>query len=118
MDQSKAIEAFAALAQDTRMSIYRLLVKQANGTVRASEISEQLGIVPSTLSGHLAILKRSGLLKSVRHAREIRYSADIEAMNDLISFLLQDCCNGQMDNCGKILTLLKPAEGDGQHMER
>lgn len=108
MDQLKAIEAFAALAQDTRMSIYRFLVKNAANSVRASEISNQLKIVPSTLSGHLAILKRAGLLKSVRHQREIRYSADIEAINALVSFLLQDCCNGQMDNCGEILTLLNP----------
>jgi DNA-binding transcriptional ArsR family regulator len=107
MDQLKAIEAFAALAQDTRMSIYRLLVKQASGSVRASEISERLGIVPSTLSGHLAILRRAGLLKSTRHQREIRYAADIAAMNALISFLLQDCCDGQMEHCGEILTLLK-----------
>ncbi len=107
MDQLKAIEAFAALAQDTRMSIYRLLVKQASQSVRASEISERLSIIPSTLSGHLAILRRAGLLKSTRHQREIHYAADIEAMNELISFLLQDCCDGQINNCGKILTLLK-----------
>lgn len=107
MNQSNAIEAFAALAQDTRMSIYRLLVSQASNSLRVGEISDRLKIVPSTLSGHLAILKRAGLLQSTRHQREIHYSADIAAMNDLISFLLQDCCNGQIDNCGEILTLLK-----------
>jgi len=107
MDQTKAIEAFAALAQDTRMSIYRLLVRQEPGSLRVGEISERLAIVPSTLSGHLSILKRAGLLKSTRHQREIHYSADISAMNDLIGFLLQDCCNGQLENCGEILTLLK-----------
>lgn len=106
MDQTKAIEAFAALAQDTRMSIYRLLVRQEPSSLRVGDISERLGIVPSTLSGHLAILKRAGLLKSTRHQREIHYSADISAMNDLIGFLLQDCCNGQLDNCSEILTLL------------
>ncbi|MBL1436263.1 MAG: winged helix-turn-helix transcriptional regulator [Rhodobacteraceae bacterium] len=110
MDQLKAIEAFAALAQDTRMSIYRLLVKRVSQSVRASEISDLLKIVPSTLSGHLAILKRAGLLKATRHQREIRYAADIAAMNELISFLLQDCCDGQMSNCGEILTLLKAPE--------
>jgi len=88
------------------MSIYRLLVRQEPGSLRVGEISERLSIVPSTLSGHLAILKRAGLLKSTRHQREIHYSADISAMNDLIGFLLQDCCNGQLDNCGEILTLL------------
>ncbi|PCJ75211.1 MAG: transcriptional regulator [Rhodobacteraceae bacterium] len=110
MDQLKAIEAFAALAQDTRMSIYRLLVKQAENSLRASDISDRLNIVPSTLSGHLAILKRAGLLRATRHQREIHYAADIEAMNELISFLLQDCCDGKMDNCGEILTLLKKPE--------
>lgn len=107
MDQLKAIEAFAALAQDTRMSIYRLLVKQEPKKLRVGEISDRLNIVPSTLSGHLAILKRAGLLKSERHQREIHYSADIDAINDIVGFLLQDCCNGQMENCGEILSLLK-----------
>jgi len=107
MDQLKAIEAFAALAQDTRMSIYRLLIRQQPHKLRVGEISERLNIVPSTLSGHLAILKRSGLLSSIRYQREIHYSADISTMNDLIGFLLKDCCNGQWENCGEILTLLK-----------
>jgi len=107
MDQLKAIEAFAALAQDTRMSIYRLLVRQEPKSLRVGEISDRLNIVPSTLSGHLAILKRAGLLKSERHQREIHHSADIGTMNNLIGFLLQDCCNGQMENCGEILMLLK-----------
>ncbi|MBL4750572.1 MAG: winged helix-turn-helix transcriptional regulator [Amylibacter sp.] len=107
MNQTRAIEAFAALAQDTRMSIYRLLVRQEPNSLRVGEISERLTIVPSTLSGHLAILKRAGLLKSTRHQREIHYSANIGAMNDLIGFMLQDCCNGQLENCGEILTLLK-----------
>lgn len=107
MDQIKAIEAFAALAQDTRMSIYRLLVGQEPKSLRVGDISERLKIVPSTLSGHLAILKRAGLLKSARQQREIHYSADIAAINELVSFILQDCCNGQLENCSEILTLLK-----------
>jgi DNA-binding transcriptional ArsR family regulator len=88
------------------MSIYRLLVRQEPKSLCVGEISEHLNIVPSTLSGHLAILKRAGLLKSERHQREIHYSANIGAMNELVGFLLQDCCNGQMENCGEILMLL------------
>jgi len=107
MDQLKAIEACAALAQDTRMSIFRLLVQQQPKILRVGEISTRLNIVPSTLSGHLAILKRSGLLSATRHQREIHYAANISIMNDLIRFLLEDCCNGQWENCGEILTLLK-----------
>lgn len=106
MDQIKAIEAFAALAQDTRMAIYRMLVKEEPNSLRVGDISQRLNIVPSTLSGHLMILKRAGLLKSTRHQREIHYSANIVTMNDLVSFMLQDCCNGQVENCAEILTLL------------
>jgi len=107
MDQSTAIEAFAALAQDSRMSIYRMLVREEPRGIPVGEISRQLGIVPSTLSGHLAVLRRAGLLKSVRHQREIHYTANIAVMNDLVSFMLEDCCNGQVENCSQILTLLE-----------
>ena len=108
MDQTKAIDAFAALAQESRMAIYRMLVREVPNSLRVGEISRRLNIVPSTLSGNLAVLKRAGLLKSIRHQREIHYSADIGTMNELVGFMLQDCCNGQVENCGEILTLLKP----------
>ena len=106
MNQIKAIEAFAALAQDSRMEIYRMLVKEGRSSLRVGDISRRLNIIPSTLSGHLAILKRAGLLISTRQKREIHYSADIEIMNKLVGFMLQDCCNGQVENCAEILTLL------------
>ena len=106
MDQTKAINAFAALAQDTRMTIYRMLVREEPNSLRVGEISKRLKIVPSTLSGHLAILKRAGLLKATRHQREIHYSANLIEMNALVSFKLEDCCNGQVENCSEILTLL------------
>ncbi len=103
MDQSKAIEAFAA----TRMYIYRQLARQPSNSLRVGEISNRLRSVPPTLSGHLAILKRAGLLRATRHRREIHYSADMVAINDLISFLPQDCCDGQMAHCRENLALLK-----------
>ncbi len=110
MKQIDAIEAFAALAQDSRMTIFRLLVRATPNALPVGQISQKLKIVPSTLSGHLAILKRAGLLSSSRHQREIRYSANIESVNRLISFLLADCCNGQVGNCAQILTLLDENE--------
>ena len=107
MDQTAAIETFAALAQDSRMSIYKMLVREEPNGFPVGEISKRLGIVPSTLSGHLAVLKRAGLLKAVRHQREIHYTANIAAMNELVSFMLEDCCNGQVGNCSEILSLLE-----------
>ncbi len=110
MNQEDAIEAFAALAQGTRMTIYRLLVREEPHGMRVSEISRQLDIVPSTLSGHLAILKRAGLLKATRNQREIHYSANLGTMSNLVSFMLEDCCNGKVENCQEIISLLSRSD--------
>ena len=109
MDQERAIEAFASLAQETRLKIFRLLVSEEPHGLRVGEISRRLGIVPSTLSGHLAVLKRAGLLKSTRQQREIYYTANLKTMGLLIKFMLENCCQGQVDNCGEIVALLKRA---------
>jgi ArsR family transcriptional regulator len=106
MDQNSAIEVFSALAQPTRISVFRLLVQIGPAGLPALEISRRLGIVPSTLSGHLAILKRSSILTATRHQREIHYASNLAAVNELIGFLLSDCCGGQISNCGDILSLL------------
>ncbi|WP_323795180.1 metalloregulator ArsR/SmtB family transcription factor [Nisaea sp.] len=107
MNQESAIEAFAALAQPTRITVFRLLVRQGPGGLPALEIARRLGAVPSTLSGHLAVLKRAGILTATRHQREIHYAANLVAVNDLIRFLLADCCGGQVENCSEILSLLR-----------
>ncbi len=106
MKQDSAIEAFAALAQDSRMTIYRMLVRETPNGLPVGEISRKLNIVPSTLSGHLAVLRRAGLLKSTRQQREIHYAANLDAMGDLVNFMLEDCCNGQVENCKEINSLL------------
>lgn len=106
MKQDTAIALFAALAQPTRLSVFRLLVKAGGAGLPALEIARQVGVVPSTLSGHLATLKRSGVLTATRHHKEINYAANLAVVNDLIGFLLADCCNGQISNCGDILSLL------------
>ncbi len=107
MDQDTAIEAFAALAQTSRITIFRLLVRAGPESLPVGEIGRLLDILPSTLSGDLAILKRAGLVTAVRHRRETHYAADLNAVNDLIGFLLADCCEGRFDNCTQILSLLK-----------
>lgn len=106
MKQDDAVDAFAALAQSSRLSIFRLLVNVGPEGLIASDIARRLGIVPSTLSGHLAVLKRAGLLIATRKSREIHYAADLERMNTLVVFMLSDCCDGRVENCSEILTLL------------
>jgi len=107
MDQQQAIDTFTALAQDSRLKIYRLLVRAGPGGLPVGEISRQLDIVPSTLSGHLGVLKRSGLLSSTRHQREILYAANLDAMGDLVRFMLEDCCDGKVENCEAIASFVK-----------
>lgn len=106
MDNDSAIDAFAALAHPTRLAVFRLLVNWAPAGVPALAIAEALDARPSTLSGHLAVMRRAGLLNSARHQREIRYSARLRAINDLVAFLLSDCCGGRVEHCRDILTLL------------
>lgn len=107
MKQDIAIEAFAALAQPSRMTVFRLLVRTGPQGLHAGEIARRLDIVPSTLSGHLSVLKRSGLLKATRRQREIHYAADLQVVNALVSFLLSDCCDGRVENCTEIMSLLE-----------
>ncbi len=106
MNQAQAIESFTALAQESRLAVFRLLVREEPNGLPVGEISRQLDIVPSTLSGHLAILKRAGLLRSTRHQREIHYAAKLDAVGDIIRFMLENCCNGQVNNCDEILSLI------------
>ncbi len=112
MNQGSAIETFAALAHPTRLAAFRLLVKASPNGVPALTIAERLDAKPSTLSGHLSILKRAGLLTSTRNQREIHYAAHLPAINNVIGFLLADCCGGRIDNCQDILTLLNTG-GEG-----
>ncbi len=109
MDKELAIEAFAALAQDSRLAIYRLLVREGPGGLPVGDISKALDIVPSTLSGHLGVLRRAKLLNSTRRKREIHYAANLGAMRDLLRFMLEDCCGGRVEHCGEIVSLLKGA---------
>ncbi len=95
-----AISALAALAQPTRLAIFRLLVKHEPIGITAGVIAETVGAPHNTLSSHLAILVRAGLLRSFREGRTIIYRSDVEGMKALISFLIDDCCNGHPELCG------------------
>ncbi|WOD38076.1 winged helix-turn-helix domain-containing protein [Nodosilinea sp. E11] len=86
------LKAFLALAQETRLAAYRLLVKAGPLGLAAGEIAEALGVNPSTLSRHLAQLERAKLLRSWRVQRQVRYAIDWQGTNQLLRFLLEDCC--------------------------
>jgi len=90
----QAVDALAALAQETRLKAYRLLVEAGPEGLPAGRIGEQLDLAPATLSFHLAHLARTGLVRSRQEGRFIIYSADFRNMNQLIAYLTDNCCKG------------------------
>jgi len=92
METSKVLIALAALAQDTRLGIYRLLVEHAPEGLPAGQIAERLDISPATLSFHLKELSRADLLLSRQDGRFVWYRAALDEMNDLVEYLTANCC--------------------------
>jgi len=103
MDKSNAIEALHALAQETRLETFRLLVKQGAAGMAAGDIAEALGVRQNTMSANLAVLARAGMVRSEREGRVIRYFADFDGMRSLLGFLMEDCCGGNPDLCKPVL---------------
>lgn len=107
MDESgtmeSAVEALGALAHHTRLSVFRALVKAGHGGMIAGAIAEHCGVPPSTMSHHLAALERAGLVQSERESRLIHYRADFAGMRRLLTFLMQDCCQGMPEMCSDLI---------------
>ena len=100
MEEKEAIKAFAALAQEHRLHVFRLLVRHAPHGLPAGQIAAQVGVPASTMSTHLAQLERAGLLRSWREQRRILYAVDTEGIRQVITFLTEDCCGGRPELCG------------------
>jgi ArsR family transcriptional regulator len=99
MKKSSAIAALGALAQETRLDIFRLLVQKGPEGVPAGELGERLGQPSPTMSFHLNQLRFAGLVTSRRASRSIIYSANYKAMNDLLAYLTENCCGGNANVC-------------------
>jgi DNA-binding transcriptional ArsR family regulator len=98
-----AVDALGALAHETRLSVFRMLVKAGPDGMIAGSIAEQQGVPPSTMSHHLATLERAGLVESERESRLIHYRADYPGMRRLLMFLMQDCCQGAPEMCSDLM---------------
>jgi ArsR family transcriptional regulator len=99
MKKSTVIAALGALAQETRLDIFRLLVQKGPEGLPAGEIGTRLGQPSPTLSFHLNQLRFAGLVSSRRASRSIIYSANFKAMNDLLAYLTENCCGGRAELC-------------------
>jgi DNA-binding transcriptional ArsR family regulator len=98
MDHKAAIAALGALAQETRLEAFRLLVATGPQGLPAGVISERLGVLPSSLTFHLNQLHHAGLITQRRQSRQLIYSAEYTAMNDLLGYLTENCC-GRGQSC-------------------
>ena len=99
MDRLDAVIALAALAQDSRLKVYRVLVQAGTGGMAAGEVASALKIAPNTLSFHLDRLRHAGLVSVARHGRSLIYAARYETMNNLLGYLTENCCGGRPDLC-------------------
>jgi ArsR family transcriptional regulator, arsenate/arsenite/antimonite-responsive transcriptional repressor len=104
-----ALAALAALGQTTRLEIFRLLIRREPEGLPAGALAEQIGCQQNTLSSHLSILARAGLVRGERDGRFIIYHANLEGMRALLGFLVMDCCDGHPELCG--FTNTKPQSG-------
>lgn len=100
MEKSETITALAALAQESRLDIFRLLVRAGSEGRAVGHIAERLGLPSATLSFHLNQLRQAGLVNFRRQGRSLVYSADFGAMNGLMGYLTENCCGGQPAECG------------------
>ena len=108
MESAQAILCFAALAQDTRLGVFRFLVSREPTGAAAGDIARHLAVPHNTMSSHLGVLARAGLITARRHSRSIVYRVDLDRARALVTFLLQDCCGGRPEICSPLVEALTP----------
>jgi len=108
MDIKVAIKALGALSQESRLEAFRLLVRNGNDGMPAGDIARALDIPHNTMSSHLSILANAGLVTSARDGRSVIYRVDFGGTRDLLSFLMEDCCQGRPEVCASVLETVLP----------
>jgi ArsR family transcriptional regulator, arsenate/arsenite/antimonite-responsive transcriptional repressor len=108
METENVILALAALAQSTRLEVFRLLVKHEPNGLPAGDIARSLAIPQNTMSSHLSVLSRAGLVSAERFGRSIVYRADLACLRTVLVFMLRDCCDGRPEICAPLVEDLAP----------
>lgn len=103
MEKTDAIDAFSALGHSTRLDVFRLLIKAGDAGLSAGEISAKLGVLQNTLSTNLNILLGAHMVRKTREGRMIRYYADLDGVQALLRFLMEDCCGGDTARCKPLI---------------
>src|SRR4051794_10693983 len=108
MESENAILALAALAQSTRLEVFRLLAKHEPDGLAAGDVARALAVPQNTMSSHLSILSRAGLVTAQRVSRSIVYRVDLTRFQAVVLFMLRDCCDGRPEICAPVLESLTP----------
>src|SRR6478735_1282597 len=108
MESENVILALAALAQPTRLDVFRLLVRHEPDGMPAGEVARELAVPHNTMSSHLGILSRAGLIRSERRSRSIIYRVDLDGLRGVVTFLLKDCRGGHPGLCAPLIDALSP----------
>lgn len=106
MNEVEAIAALAALGQTTRLETFRALVRKEPDGIPAGELARSVAVPQNTMSAHLAILSRAGLVRGERRSRSIIYRADLTRFRELVAFLVKDCCGGHEEICAPLMEAL------------
>ena len=108
MDTQRTILALGALAQTTRLETFRLLIKHEPEGLPAGEVARQLDVPQNTMSSHLSILARAGLVRAERQSRSVIYRADLDGLREMMLVLVKDCCEGRAELCEPLIASLMP----------
>jgi ArsR family transcriptional regulator len=108
MDDIETVAALAALAQPTRLATFRMLVGREPDGMAAGEIGRELAVTQNTMSAHLAVLTRAGLVRGERRGRSIIYRAQLARFRAMTLHLVQDCCGGHPEVCVPLVNVLTP----------
>ena len=108
MDRDETILALAALAQSTRLEAFRLLVASEPEGLPAGEIARELAVPHNTMSSHLAVLSRAGLVQAQRRSQSLIYRAKLNRFRDVATYLLKDCCGGHPEICAPLIDDITP----------
>jgi DNA-binding transcriptional ArsR family regulator len=103
MELSTAIQALSALGQESRLLVFRLLVRRGPEGLASGDIAEQLNVPANTMSSHLAVLSRAGLVASRKQGRSVIYAIDVVGTRKLLAFLVEDCCKGTPKICQPLI---------------
>ena len=108
MDNRSTILALGALAQETRLETFRLLIQHEPDGLPAGEVARLLDVPQNTMSSHLSILARAGLVRADRQSRFVIYRADLDGLREMMLFLVKDCCGGRAELCEPLIASLMP----------